>query len=100
MLEQRAVLLFRFAQGRLGWSALKSITRVLRPNGRALVIEDIPTESKLNVIGHLVHWAENGHHIRAATEYRTLLSPHFDIEEEQSFRSGVCDYYLARVKAK
>jgi ubiquinone/menaquinone biosynthesis C-methylase UbiE len=81
-------------------AVLTSLTRVLRPKGHALVIEDVPTESKLNVIGHLVHWAENGHHIRAADQYRKLLEAHFDIDEEQRFRSGVCDYYLARMTAK
>jgi hypothetical protein len=62
-----------------------------------LVIEDIPTESRLNLVGHLLHWIENGHYIRPAEEYRRLLSPHFRIADERLFRSGVCDYYMARL---
>lgn len=77
----------------------ESLRRVLRPGGRALVIEDIPTESRLNLVGHLLHWAENGHYIRPADRYRALLAPHFRIEEEDIFRSGVCDYYMARLTA-
>ncbi|TDI43854.1 MAG: class I SAM-dependent methyltransferase [Acidobacteria bacterium] len=78
-------------------SVLRGMQRVLRPGGRALVIEDIPTESRLNLVGHLLHWAENGHHIRPADDYRKLLMPHFRFEDEQLFRSGVCDYYMARL---
>ena len=80
-------------------SVLRGMQRVLRPGGRALVIEDIPTESRLNLVGHLLHWAENGHHIRPADDYRELLKPHFRFEDERLFRSGVCDYYMARVVA-
>jgi ubiquinone/menaquinone biosynthesis C-methylase UbiE len=72
----------------------RNLRRVLRPGGAALVIEDIPTESHLNLVGHLLHWAENGHYIRPAEGYRGLLSPHFRVAEERLFRSGVCDYYM------
>jgi ubiquinone/menaquinone biosynthesis C-methylase UbiE len=74
---------------------IQGLARVLKPKGRALVIEDIPTESKLNLVGHLLHWAENGHYIRPAEHYRRILQNHFHIGEEQVFRSGVCDYYMA-----
>ncbi|HSF18947.1 MAG TPA: class I SAM-dependent methyltransferase [Vicinamibacteria bacterium] len=74
-----------------------SLRRVMRPAARILVIEDVPTESRLNLVGHLLHWVENGHYIRPAESYHALLEPHFRIEEERLFRSGVCDYYLARL---
>ena len=77
----------------------ESLRRVVRPGGKVLVIEDIPTESHLNLVGHLLHWIENGHYIRPAEEYRRLLSPHFRIAEERLFRSGVCDYYMALLLA-
>jgi ubiquinone/menaquinone biosynthesis C-methylase UbiE len=75
------------------------IRRVVRPGGTVLVIEDIPAESHLNLVGHLLHWVENGHHIRPSEEYRRLLAPHFQIREERLFRSGVCDYYMVRLAA-
>ena len=77
----------------------EGIRRVVRPGGTVLVIEDIPAESRLNLVGHLLHWVENGHHIRPAEDYRRLLAPHFRIEEERLFRSGVCDYYMVRLAA-
>jgi ubiquinone/menaquinone biosynthesis C-methylase UbiE len=76
-------------------AVVQGLARVLKPNGRAIVIEDIPTESKLNLVGHVLHWAENGHHIRPAEQYHRLLRSRFHIEEERIFRSGVCDYYMA-----
>jgi ubiquinone/menaquinone biosynthesis C-methylase UbiE len=78
----------------------RSIRRVVRSGGTVLVIEDIPTESRLNLVGHLLHWIENGHYIRPAEEYRRLLAPHFRIVEERVFRSGVCDYYMARLSSE
>lgn len=78
-------------------AVLRTIRRVLKPEGRALLIEDIPTESRLNLAGRLLHWAENGHYIRPADDYRRLLTPHFKVEDEELFRSGVCDYYMALV---
>ncbi len=76
-------------------AVIEGLVRVLKPGGRALVIEDIPTESRLNLIGHLLHWVENGHFIRPADQYRDLLSSRLRLKEDQIFRSGICDYYMA-----
>lgn len=76
-------------------AVIHGLSRVLKPGGRALIIEDIPTESKLNLVGHLLHWAENGHFIRSAEHYRRLLQGRFRLGEELEFRSGVCDYFMA-----
>ena len=80
-------------------AVLEGISRVLKPSGRALIIEDIPTESRLNVIGHLLHRVENGHFIRTAPEYRRLLEGYLHQQSEQFFRSGFCDYYMAHLTA-
>ena len=80
-------------------SVARGLKRVLRPGGRVLIIEDIPTESNLNLVGHILHWAENGHYIRPPGEYRRLLTPYFRVAEERHFRSGVCDYYMASLVA-
>jgi ubiquinone/menaquinone biosynthesis C-methylase UbiE len=76
-------------------AVLTSLARVLKAGGRALIIEDIPTESRLNLIGHILHRVENGHYIRRAEQYRHLLSGYLHLQEEQIFRSGICDYYMA-----
>jgi ubiquinone/menaquinone biosynthesis C-methylase UbiE len=76
-------------------AVLREACRVLAPGGRILAIEDIPALSKLNLIGHLVHHAENGEHIRPADEYRRLYREHARIEREEILQSGICDYYAA-----
>lgn len=76
-------------------AVLAEARRLLVPGGRALVIEDIPAVSKLNLIGHLIHAAENGEHIRPPEEYRRLYAEAGRIESEQVLRSGICDYYKA-----
>lgn len=81
-------------------AVLGGIARVLKPSGRVLIIEDIPTESRLNLIGHLLHRIENGHFIRAAQEYRDLLEGYLHRQDEQFFRSGFCDYYMASLTAQ
>ncbi|MBN2370892.1 MAG: class I SAM-dependent methyltransferase [Vicinamibacteria bacterium] len=69
--------------------------RVLTAGGSILVIEDIPAVSRLNVIGHLIHLAENGRHIRPPEAYRRLYSEIFTIEKERIIASGICDYHAA-----
>lgn len=74
---------------------LAETRRLLVAGGRALAIEDIPTLNQLNLLGHLLHMAENGEHIRPAEEYRRLYLEVARIEREEVLRSGVCDYYAA-----
>jgi ubiquinone/menaquinone biosynthesis C-methylase UbiE len=76
-------------------AVLAEARRLLVPGGRALVIEDIPAISRLNLIGHLIHNVENGEHIRPPAEYRKLYGEAARIESEEVLQSGICDYYAA-----
>jgi len=76
-------------------AVLSEVRRVMHPGGRALVIEDIPAVSKMNLIGHLIHNVENGEYIRPAEEYRRLYTEFARVEREDVLRSGICDYYSA-----
>jgi ubiquinone/menaquinone biosynthesis C-methylase UbiE len=69
--------------------------RLLVPGGRALLIEDIPAVSRLNLLGHLIHSVENGEHIRPVEQYRALYAEAGRVESEQVLKSGICDYYKA-----
>ncbi|MFO0985414.1 MAG: class I SAM-dependent methyltransferase [Planctomycetota bacterium] len=74
---------------------IAELHRVMKPGGCVLIMEDIPTRSRLNVVGRLIHGIENGHHIRPPEQYRALLARHFTFTDEKTFLSGVCDYYAA-----
>ena len=76
-------------------AVLTECRRLLAPGGRALVVEDIPAISKVNLIGHLIHAAENGEHIRAKDDYKALYRESFKIQREEVLQSGICDYYAA-----
>ena len=80
-------------------AVLRECRRLLVAGGLALVIEDIPTISKLNLIGHLIHNVENGEHIRPPEEYRRLYAETLSVEHEEILRSGICDYYAAVLRA-
>jgi SAM-dependent methyltransferase len=76
-------------------AVLSEIRRLLVPGGRALLIEDIPAISRLNLLGHLIHRVENGEHIRPAAQYGALYSEFLRIEREETLQSGICDYHVA-----
>jgi len=76
-------------------AVLSECRRLLVTGGRLLVIEDIPTVSRLNLIGHLIHRVENGEHIRPVEDYRRLYAGTGQVERELVMQSGICDYYAA-----
>jgi SAM-dependent methyltransferase len=71
---------------------LGEMRRVLRPGGRALVMEDTAVGFKLNLLGALVHLADEGSFIRRDDQYAALFQRHFQIRAHYRIRSGVCDY--------
>lgn len=73
-------------------ATLAEVRRVLTSTGVVLAIEDIPTASKANVLGHLLHRADGGSFIRANADYRRLYQAHFRLDRDWTFRSGICDY--------
>jgi SAM-dependent methyltransferase len=71
---------------------VKEMRRVLRPGGRALVMEDIALRGSLNLLGALVHLADAGAYIRRPAQYTPLLEPDLQVQETYPVRCGVCDY--------
>lgn len=71
---------------------VREMRRVLRPDGRALVMEDIALRGSLNLLGALVHLADEGAHIRRPEQYTPLYGPELDLKSTYPVRCGVCDY--------
>lgn len=71
---------------------VKEMRRVLRPEGRALVMEDIALRGSLNLLGAVVHLADEGSYIRRPTQYVPLFHPHLTLRSSYPARCGVCDY--------
>jgi SAM-dependent methyltransferase len=68
--------------------------RVLRPRGRLVLWEDVPTRSAWNVVGRLVQRLDEGDHIRPAEHYLDLVGRVFPGARGYAMRSGVCDYVV------
>ena len=81
--------------------ALAEAARVLRPEGRLLMWEDIPARQSWNLIGRAVHRLDVGGIIRRPEEYARLLDNSFEILTAEEFRSGFMDYaaFLARPRS-
>jgi SAM-dependent methyltransferase len=71
---------------------VREMKRVLKPGGRALVMEDIALRGSHNLLGALVHLADEGAHIRRPKQYTPLFVPEFRLKASYPVRAGVCDY--------
>ena len=74
------------------------IHRVLHRSGVLLLWEDVPTRSRFNVVGSLVHRFDMGAFIRPAPEYASLLEDRFTTESTEEFQSGFMDYSVFRCR--
>ena len=73
--------------------ALSEVSRILHPNGRFVVWEDIAS-AWWNLSGHIIHALDAGRHIRTSEEYRQLLAQHLEISSDRRIRSGIMDYVV------
>jgi len=72
--------------------ALSEIKRVLKPDGKLLLIEDSPTRDKWNVIDKYLQKLDEGENIRPAEYYEGVLKNLFTIERTYPMRAGIWDY--------
>ena len=71
---------------------LHSAKSLIRDDGRILVMEDMPTVSKMNVIGKVVQHFDVGKFIRKHEAYGELYKKELKVVKEHRMRSGVNDY--------
>jgi len=71
--------------------ALSEIRRVLRSDGKCLIIEAIPTKERRNIIGRLLRSMDAGAFIRPVSEWVALLEQHLHIECSYHVKSGWVD---------
>lgn len=77
-------------------AVLRESARVLSTDGFAIIWEDIPTVSRWNPVGTLIHRLDQGQWIRTPAAYRQLIESSFMIETVRCFRSGFMDYAVFR----
>ncbi len=72
---------------------LSEAKRVLKPNGKILILEDAKLEGKDGILTKLVQKFDKGAFIREPGEYQKMASKYFKPLKDWPFRSGACTYY-------
>ena len=79
---------------------LTEVRRVLKPGtGQLVMWEDVPTRHHRNLIGKLVHYLDQGDHIRLEGQYVDLVKTFFTQARAYPMSSGVCDYVVVVAQA-
>ena len=86
-----AVGLFHHLSDREAARTIAEARRVLRPDGRLVVVDLIPPVSAYDMLGKMLVKADRGRHVRSTEGYRRLLSVAFDIRDEYHVRTGPYD---------
>lgn len=80
---------------------LREAKRVLkRRAGRLVLWEDVPTRSRANLLGRLVHRFDEGCHIRHAGRYVEMAEAVFGGVSAYPMASGVCDYVVVTAETR
>ncbi len=79
---------------------LAEAARVVRPDGKIVIWEDIPAPW-WNVVGHVIHRLDLGNHIRTPSDYQRVIERRLEVFHASAMRSGAMDYqvFLARPRS-
>jgi len=75
----------------------KEMKRVVKRNGRILIMEDLDPESRIDMLGNLLRKLDKGDFIRKEKEYVNLISNTLDIKNTFSVRSGFLKYQVFKI---
>ncbi len=71
---------------------LNEIRRVVKNNGKIIIIEDVNTQSKIDLLGNIIRKLDVGEHIRTQKEWLELLSKKINIKKQYRFKSFIPTY--------
>ncbi len=71
---------------------LNEITRVIKNDGKIIIIEDVNTQSKIDLLGNIIRKLDVGEHIRTQKEWLELLSKKINIKKQYRFKSFIPTY--------
>ncbi len=72
-------------------AVLSNVAQVVAEDGVLLVVEDLDRPG-FRPIEDTLHKLDVGEHIRNAPAWREIVGDYMDVEEEQTFHSGICPY--------
>lgn len=76
------------------------IKRVLSRNGRAIIIDGVYPDSKINLLGWLIRYFDRGRFIRNGRGFEQLFLKEFQIEANYSFTENIFAYTVLRLRPK
>ena len=71
---------------------LNEIKRVIKDTGKIIIIEDVNTQSKIDLLGNIIRKLDVGNHIRTEKEWFKLLSKKLNIKKQYRFKSFIPTY--------
>lgn len=71
---------------------LAEMKKVLKKDGRVLLVEAIPPIDNYNYVGHFIRSLDEGHNIRKLEEYGKIFKKYFTIQKKYKNRGGIVDY--------
>ena len=71
---------------------LNEIKRVIKDTGKIIIIEDVNTQSKIDLLGNIIRKLDVGEHIRTQKEWLELLSKKINIKKQYRFKSFIPTY--------
>ncbi len=81
-------------------SVLEEIKRILKKDGRVLLIEDAPITYKWNFIGKFLQRYDVGNNIRVAEEYNKIIGKYFVVDKYYPIRNGFWNYSVFALSSK
>ena len=79
-------------------SVFDEIRRILKISGKILIMEDVNTESKLDIIGNILRKLDKGNWIRTKAGYSDLINSKFNIKKTYQIKSGLISYQVFVLK--
>jgi len=79
---------------------LKEARRLLKKNGRILIIEATPANSQWNIVGRILKRYDMGENIKAHYEYWKMFEKDFIIEKYYSMKAGFFNHSVFVLKTK
>lgn len=77
---------------------LSELKRILKKNGKVLLIEAIPPIDKINFFGKILRKIDEGHDIREFSEYYQMFKKYFNVKRGYKKRGGLVDYAVFVLK--
>lgn len=71
---------------------LKEVKRILKPSGKLLLIEDVPTRSTRSIFFKVLQGLDIGQYIRTDAQYIAIAAKDFIVEKYYPLTSGFWDY--------